>query len=182
MTHLSRRRLWMLAGTALVPAALAACQPGSTLTPAQIVTDAQNAIAALAGSLQAVIQVSPGALPASTLTTINNALAAANKVLGSLSTSLTATAAAPIVQQVEQAINTVVADAASVPLIPPPFSIALAAASVVLPILETFVNQFLPAPAAPAKASVTARAKARALAPTMSEAEAEAKLAELAGR
>ena len=177
---ITRRHIWMLASTALVP--LAACS-GSATTPTQIVTDAQNAISALAASLQAVLKVSPTALPGNTVAQINAAIAAAAQVLGGLSTSLAATQAAPIVQKVEQAINTVVTTAASIPLIPPPFSLALSAASVVLPILEGFVNQWLqPAPAGASPAAMAARARMRALEPGMSVTAAEAKLAELAGR
>jgi hypothetical protein len=165
-----------------MPAALlAACSTSTTtLTPAQVVTDAQNAISALANTFSAVLTQAPNAVPTNTSATITSALAQASSVLGSLSTSLTATVAAPIVQRVEQAINTVITAAAAVPLIPPPVSTALGAAAIVLPILEAFVNSILPAPAGAPVAAMAARAKVAT--PGMTAPQAEETLKQLAGK
>jgi len=177
---LTRRKVSVAIPSVLAVGALAACSSGAATTPAQIVTDAQNAISALANSFSAVVAQAPNVIPTGTAATINSALAQASSVLGSLSTNLAANVAAPVVQKVEQAINTVISSAAAVPLIPPPFSTALGAASIVLPILEAFVNSILPAPAGASLAAMKARA---ALAtPGMSVAGAEAKLAQLAGK
>ena len=176
---LTRRSLaFALPGLATV-GALAACS-GSSTTPAQIVTDVQNAVTALSNGFSAVVRQAPNAIPANTAATITAALAQAASLLGSLSTNLTATAAAPKVQQIEQAINTVITAAAAVPLIPPPFSTALGAAAIVLPIIEAWVNSILPAPAAASMASMSARAKLAT--PGMSVSDAEATLKALAGK
>ena len=160
-------------------AILAGCSNSST-TPAQIVADAQNAVTALSNGFAAVVKQAPNAVPADKAATITAALAQAASVLGSLSTNLTATQAAPKVQQIEQALNTVIAAAAAVPLIPPPFSTALGAAAIVLPIIEAWVNSILPAPAAASMASMSARAKLAT--PGMSISDAEATLKALAGK
>lgn len=175
---MSTRRNLLATAVPLVVLGIAGCS-STTMTPAQVVTDAQNAISALANAFKAVLAQAPNAVPANTAATINSALAQAASVLGSLSTSLTATQAAPIVQQVESAINTVITAAAAVPLIPPPFSLALEAAAVVLPILEAFVNSVLPAPT-PAPAALAARAKMAASG--MNLATAESTLKSLAGK
>lgn len=156
---------------------LSSCANSST-TPAQIVADAQNAVTALANSFDAVVKQAPNAVPADKAATIAAALAQAASVLGSLSTNLTATEAAPKVQQIEQALNTVITAAAAVPLIPPPFSTALGAAAIVLPIIEAWVNSILPTPA-PAAASM---ARAKFATPGMNVSQAEATLKQMAGK
>lgn len=175
---LTRRHL--VAGTAPAAAfiALAGCSTSGT-TPAQIVTDVKNAVSALASSFSTVLAQAPNAVPPATAATITSALAQASSVLGSLSTNLAANVAAPVVQQVEQAINTVISAAAAVPLIPAPFSTALEAAAIVLPVIEAWVNSILPAPA-PAAAALKARAKFSA--PGMSVSTAEQTLKSMAGR
>jgi len=177
---LTRRTLVAAAPSVGLVGIVAACS-GTTTTPAQIVTDVQNAVSALANSFSAVVAQAPNVVPVNTSAQITSALAQASSVLGSLSTNLAANVAAPIVQQVEGALNTVISAASAVPLIPPPFSTALAAASIVLPIVEAWLNSVLPATSGAAPAMMAARAKMAALAP-MSSAQAEATLAQLAGK
>jgi len=175
---LTRRKISVAIPAVLATGALAACQSSTTLTPAQIVTDVQNAVSALANTFSAVLTQAPNAVPANTAATITSALAQASSVLGSLSTNLAANVAAPLVQKVEQAINTVITSAASVPLIPPPFSTALGAAAIVLPIIEAWVNSILPAPAAASMDAISARG--RFAVAGMSVSSAEETLAKLA--
>lgn len=175
---MSTRRNLLATAVPLVVLGLAGCS-STTTTPAQIVTDVQNAVSALASSFHTIIQQAPNAVPAATAATITSALAQASSVLGSLSTNLAANVAAPVVQQVEQAINTVISAAAAVPLIPAPFSTALEAAAVVLPVIEAWVNSILPAPT-PAPAALNARAKFAASG--MSVSSAEQTLKSLAGK
>lgn len=176
---MNRRHLLQAAAPVALLAFTTGCANNSATTPPQIVTDVQNAVSALAGSFSTVLQQVPNAVPPATAATITSALAQASSVLGSLSSSLSATASAPVVQKVEQAINTVISAAASVPLIPPPFSLALGAAAVVLPVIEAWVNSVLPAAAGVSGAALAARAK---LAAPMSVADAEKTLAQMAGR
>lgn len=174
---LTRRTLVSITPAVAATGFLAACS-GSSTTPAQIVADVQNAVTALSNGFSAVVKQAPNAVPAATAATITAALAQAASMLGSLSTNLTATEAAPKVQQIEQAINTVISAAAAVPLIPPPFSTALGAAAIVLPIIEAWVNSILPPAPAPAAATM---ARAKLATPGMSVSQAEATLKSLAG-
>lgn len=176
--NISRRGL-LVASSALVPAALlAGCATGSGgVTFAQVLADVQNAVPALQNALGAVLKAAPAALPAATVTQIDGYLSSASGVLAQLSGSMTATQAAPLVQKVESDLNAVISAAAAIPLIPPPFSTALAAAAIVLPIVEGFVNATLNLPAK--VAASPARARMAALSP-MSVSAAEATLAAMA--
>lgn len=173
------RRTVLASATAIVAPLLMAGQCAANLTPAQIVNDAENAVLALTNALKQVVANLP-ASAAPAVANIESYLADAATLLSALSTSAQATATAPTVQQIEGDLNAVISAAAAIPLIPPPFSTALAAASIVLPILEGFVNSIIPTAAASA-ATGAARAKMAALAP-MSQADAEAALKRLAGR
>lgn len=174
---LSRRNLLTASALAIPVTVLAGC--ASTNTPVQntqqIVLDLQNAVPALKNSLAAI---PAGTIPAATLATINASLASAQSVLAGLSSSMTATQAAPLVQQIESDLNAVISAAAAVPLIPPPFSVALAAAAVILPIVEGFVNSTLHLGAV--AAAFPARTKVIGMAPPMTVAQAQATLAAMA--
>jgi hypothetical protein len=174
---LSRRTL--VSSTTMGAVVFMGACAGTGTTPAQIVTDVQNAVSALASSFSTVLAQAPNVVPATTAATITSALAQASAVLGSLSTNLTANAAAPLVQQIESALNTVISAAAAVPLIPPPFSTALGAAAIVLPIIEAWLSTVLPAAPTPAAASL---ARAKLATPGMTVAGAEATLKQMAGR
>jgi hypothetical protein len=155
--------------SALPLAALAACTPGtSTLTPAVILTDASAVVTGLANGLT-VIKGNPLLVPyASLVVKISADLTAAAAVLTGLNTSLPAATGASIVQTIEGYINDVLSVATTPPLgsiIPAPFSTALGLASVVLPVLEAFVNQYIPAKAGASLEDVAARTRATALAP-----------------
>ena len=176
-------RRTLLQGTALtlVGGILAACQSVTTptVTPAEIITTAQNIGPAL---LNALTLTAPNALSASQVTTINGYLSDATSLGSKLLPDITATQSAPTVKQIETDINDVITFAAAIPLIPPPFSTALAAASVALPLLEGFLNSVLPATAAASPAALAARQKAAALAPPMTLDQAKATLAHYATR
>lgn len=176
---MNRRRL--LSACAVLPLlGLTACPastPGATV-PAQVVNDAALAINGLTGALNALGQVAPNVIPPDVKAKITSYLASASVVLGGLSTSLTSTQAVPIISQIEGAINSVISAAASIPLVPEPFRTALAAAAIVLPMLEAFVAGITQAPAL---AATPARAKALAAYPAMTLSDAETALKKLAG-
>lgn len=176
------RRTILLGSPALL---LVSCQtPGTTpaqTVPLQVVTDAQNIVQGLTAAFNTILTAAPGRIPAAAQGAITLGLSTAASVLAGLNASLTSTAAAPLIQQIEDAINSVISTAASIPLVPEPFRTALGAVAMVLPVLEAFVASFLTAPA-PAAAAPGPRAKALAAVPGMTVQEARAKLAKLAGR
>ncbi len=82
-------------------------------------------------------------------------------------TNLPAASGATTVQIVEGYLNAVLNTLAAPPingLIPAPFNMAVAAAALVVPDLEAFVNQYLPAATAVAPATYAARLQLRAAA------------------
>lgn len=173
-----RRHLLATAALTPVAAALAAC--GTTLTPAQIVTQAGATATGLAGAIKQVIAAYPSLIPATTAVTIQTDLADASAAATSLSASLPATTGASLVQTVEGYINAVLTVLAGPPingLIPAPFNMAVTAASILIPQLEAFVNTYLPATAAASPVALAARHRFAALAPAMTPEAAVAILA-----
>ena len=147
-------------------------------TPTQIMADIQNGVAAAVQSFDAVVKQNPGVINPTAQAQIEGYLSSASSVLSSLSSSMSATAAAPMIQQIEQDLNAVVMVTAGLPAIPPPFSAAVGALAIVLPIIEAWVNSVIPAAPAASRAAVAARAKMATAG--MSVPAAEAKLAGLA--
>ena len=178
------RRTLLAGATAIISPLIVAgsCQNGVTITPQEVVTVAQNAVAALANTLTTVLKTAPTAIPGNTAANINTYLADAASVLTGLSSGMSASAGAPVVQQVEADLNAVITAAASIPLIPPPFSIALQAAAVALPILEAFINSVLPQKAAVPLEAAAARQKFSSQAPGLTQDGAKAELAKYAAR
>ncbi len=161
--HLSRRAI------IAVPLAvtLAGCA-GTTLTPSQIVADAATLAKGLAGALTAVASAVPNLLPAGMLATLESDLTLAEGAASALNTNLPATSGASIAQTIDGYINAVLNTLAAPPLnglIPAPFNTAIAAAAVVVPEIEAFVNRYLPTASAVAPATYAARLKLRDTAP-----------------
>lgn len=120
--------------------ALAACA-GQTAAQvsAQIVTDLNNAVTALGNVVPALAKADPKLIPAAVQTQILAYAAQAQGVLASVSTSMTATAAAPALQQAEADLNAILDALAAVPLIPPPYAEIIAAAAVAAPMIEGYI-------------------------------------------
>ena len=160
---MNRRAL--LVTTALLP--IAACanlkNAWASVTPAQIVSGVNAMVGGLA---RGFALVPAGLIPAGPSAQIAGYLGRASAVVKGLTDGLPATNGAGIVVQVEGYVNDVLNVCAAPPLnalIPSPFNLAVAAAAVVLPTFEAFVNQYLPATvSAPL---VSARAKLKAAAP-----------------
>jgi hypothetical protein len=153
--YLSRRAIL---GVPLA-ATLTSCA-GVALTPTQIITAAGTVAKGLAGALTQVASVDPNLIPAGMLATLQSDLTMAQGAASSLSTSLPATSGASIAQTIDGYINAVLNTLAAPPvngLIPAPFNMAIAAAALVVPEIETFVNQYLPAASAVAPATYAAR-------------------------
>lgn len=165
--------------TAIPIGALAACA-GQTAAQvsAQVVTDLNNAITSLSNAIPAITKASPTLIPAGTQTQIMAYLADAQGVISALSTSMTATAAAPVIQKAEGDLNAVLAALAMVPLIPPPYSMIIAAAAMVAPMVEGYLNSVLGV--SPTKAAATAPSAIAARYGVMSLHDAEDVLAKAA--
>ena len=161
--HLSRRAIL---GTPIA-AALTRCG-ANALTPAQIVIEAGVAAKGLSGALTQVADADPKLIAVATLATLQNDLSLAQGAASALAPNLPAASGATVVQTVEGYINAVLNTLAAPPingLIPAPFNMAVAAAALVVPELEAFVNQYLPAASAVAPATYAARLQLRAAAP-----------------
>jgi hypothetical protein len=117
---------------------------GTTPTSSQLITDLTTIVNGLSTTLPAIAAADPALAPKLA------PLIAQLPLMQSDLQGLKATAAAPnagTLAEVDQWLNTVVSTAASIPLIPPPYSLALQAAAVLLPVIESQINPML-APAA----------------------------------
>ena len=168
------RRSMFAASTALVAVALvAACATGAALTPALIVSEAQAVAQGLSGALN---QVPAGLIPAATIATLQNDLTLAEGAASALSSNLPVATEATTVQKINAWINAIFDTLAAPPLngiIPAPFNLAVSYATVVLPGLEAFVDQFIAA--APATSGVSlagAALRAKSVPPSVTVAQA----------
>jgi hypothetical protein len=173
MPHLTRRHL--LASTVLIVpvAGCAALGLSTTLTPATIVSQALALAQGLSGMLTQVAAAYPALVPAATLAMLTKDLTLATGAANTLTTALPAASGASIAQTIDGYINAVLTTLAGPPingLIPSPFNMAVAAAAIVVPQIEAFVNQYLPASmttAGAAPGALAARAKFAAVAPAL---------------
>jgi hypothetical protein len=184
MTSLPRRRaLLALLGTT----ALIACQSGTTptVTPAGVISDVQAVVNGLAGALSSpAVTAAINAVPAAAaiLPVIQKDVALAQGALATLASNTSAAQGASIVSQINGWLNAIIDTADAPPLIgliPSPFNLAITAAAVLLPGLETFVDQYLPTTAT--AAAVAHKAGALRGATTMTPDAARALLAKFAG-
>jgi len=172
---LSRRTV--VASTALASSAvLIGCSKlglSTTLTPASIVAQGLALAQGLSGMLTQVSSTYPSLIPAPTLKTLTTDLTLATGAANTLNSSLPAASEASTVQTIDGYINAVLNTLAGPPingLIPSPFNMAVAAAAIVVPQLEAFVNQYLPASmmtAAAAPVTLASRARFAAAAPAL---------------
>ena len=161
----------LLLGTAAV--ALSACS-GSATTPAQVITDIENLGGALTNDL-ALLGPTLG-IPAATITTIKTVVADIVSVGNNVASGILS--GGPGVQAVFTDIEAIVSAVTPfASLIPGPWTLALAAAQVLLPVLASLVGTALPASAAEGP-----KAAFKASLPGMTIAEAEATLAAQAKR
>ena len=165
--HPYRRAILLAPLVAPLAAALTRCGVNA-LTPTQIVTEAGVAAKGLSGALAQLAAADPKLLPATTLSTLQNDLMLAQGAASSLTSALPAASGATVVQTVEGYLNAVLNTLAAPPingLIPTPFNLAIAAAALLVPDLEAFVNQYLPTASAVSPATYAARLQLRAAAP-----------------
>jgi hypothetical protein len=135
----SRRSLLRSAATGLAVAAVfgtAACAGSPAADLAQVVDD----VASIAQGLAAVLPQLGGVVSANLLARVSGFIMQLEMIATELKSISTVAGAQPLVQQVETIIEGIVSTLASVPLLPPQFSLALTAASVLLPVLFTAVG------------------------------------------
>jgi hypothetical protein len=151
-----------------LPIAALLALPGCTstgaplVTPEQVVVDIGNMIPALQTTVQTLSTQTPPIISPPVAAQIQGLLTQAKTLDANLSANMTATASAPVIQQIETDLNGVVTALAGLP-IPPPYSTYVQAAAVLLPVVEAFVTSVIPTPA-PAPAPAVA-AKAGAMTP-----------------
>lgn len=134
-----KRRHLLLA--TLAPLALAACGGAAgPLTPAGILSNAGAIVNGLAVAIPELLNAVPTLIPAATGSRIMGYLTQAQTILATVTANLPAAQGATLLAQVEGYINSALTDLAAFPLIPPPFSTYIAAASALLPVLEAFIN------------------------------------------
>lgn len=162
---ISRRNVFLLGTSAL---ALGAC----SLTPAQVsaisgqaVSDVQTIASGLKAILPQIAAVV--GIPATTVTTVTNLVGDISSVAAGISTATAQSSAQTVVQQVEADVNSVVSVLAAIPFLPPPIILALQAATVLLPAIETALNMIVPA-------SLKAKADAISLTPAGARAYLQA--------
>jgi hypothetical protein len=146
------RRARYFVGAALSVALLTACSTTTgtptALTPAQVSADLQGALTALSTVDGLIVAASPNAISAANQKTITAVLTSAQTELAALSATTPASSGASTAATIDGYLNTAVGILASVSSAVPglsTFSPEIDAVDAVLPAVEAFVNQYLPA-------------------------------------
>ena len=158
---ISRRNIFLL-GVSMLP--IAAC----SLTPAQIASISSEVVTnvqAIGSGLKSILpQVAAVVgIPATTVTTVTNLIGEISSVAAGISAVTTQPAATTVVGQIENDLNAVISALAAVPFLPLPITLALQAASVLLPAAETALGMLVPL-SVKARADAVDMTKAGALA------------------
>lgn len=155
MKHVTRRAL--LGSAAIAPIALAGCAElrGGSLPSAklaQVLSDVRDIASGLVGVLPSLGSIQ--GIPASVVATAGDYIVKIKDVSGQLASVTTASAAQPLVKQLESLVNALLA--AVTPFVAgiPTVGAIFAAANVLLPVIETAVGLIVPAQA-PAMAGMT---------------------------
>ncbi len=174
MNTISRRAL--LGATALVPLALAGCA-GQTAAQvsAAIVADLTGALRGVVNTVPGIVKADPTLLSPALQAKVTSQATQGLGVLAAVQTSMAATVAAPALAKAEADLNAVLGALAAVPLIPPPYSLIIAAAAVVAPAIEGYISGVTGAAGAPPNAAAVRIVVHYA--PTMTTAQAKAILA-----
>lgn len=151
----------LFSSTASFALVLSACQPNTEVTPAQVVADLFGVVQTLQRIEPLVVAADPKLISPAEQLALANDLALAQQALAGFSQGLPATSGASVARQVEGYLNDVVNVLAMVPNL---YSAEINAAAVILPIVEVFVNQYLPVGASPTL-NLRASAKAKGNAP-----------------
>ena len=149
---ISRRQLLGGAATGAIALALAGCATGQNAgaTLQQAISDAELIANGLAAALPQLGKV----FTAGVLAKASAAIADIKTAAAAVAAAVSASAAQPAVAQLAAAVNGLVAALAGLPL-PAPISTALAAAAVLLPIIESTVGMAITAVTAHALPAMT---------------------------
>lgn len=154
-----KTRRALLRTTALIPVvALAACSGMSTSSSSvsgiasQVIQDVSLIATGLSGALPGLL--SSGVVTGTVGTNIANIISKITSVASTVTSSLTTVQAQPQIQQLETLVNSLVTTAAGLSL-PTPFGPALAAASVLLPVVEAGVGLLVSTATTTAAAAMT---------------------------
>ena len=121
--------------------ALAAC--GTTVTLGAVATDASLAVTSLQKAVAGIETANPTLISAANQATIATVLTTAASLVSGISATTAASAGASVVQQIDSAINTVLDIAATLPLIPPPYDLAIGLVASLAPAIEGGLNALL---------------------------------------
>jgi hypothetical protein len=117
---------------------------GSSVTPAQVITDLDQAGNTIMGILPQLVAL-PGGLTQAQATTIQDDVAEAQAALATVSASTALTTSLPIMQRVFGGLNTAVTIIEAVPM-PSQDKTIVVATGVVLQGVEAYLNSTMPAP------------------------------------
>jgi hypothetical protein len=131
------RRTLLWASASVV--ALAAC----TTNLGTVASDANLVVTGLQKAIQGIETADPTLIKAPDQATINTALTTALSLVKGISAATPASSGASTVQTIDTDINTVLDIVATLPVIPPPYNLAVQAAAALAPVLEAFVNSTL---------------------------------------
>jgi len=142
------RRIFTIAAPMSYASYLMGCTSLSgALTPAQVVADLSGILPVIQGVEAAVVKAAPNAL-GTTKSTIDTVLADAANALGGLTTTLPASTGASKADQIDGWINVAMNDITEVAGFIPslaPIVLPLTMVEAILPEVEAFINQYLPA-------------------------------------
>lgn len=125
-----------------------ACPPA---IPASVIAQTQAMVTGLNAMVQEINVSDPTLIPPAQMTVITKDLADAQQALSLLHAGMSASLGAVIVQQAAGDVNSLLVVLAAPPingLLPPPFGVAAKAAAIIAPLLEAYVQQYVPTAAA----------------------------------
>lgn len=132
--------------------ALMGCQGGATIDPTQAIADANIVVKGISG----VLALYPNAIKPADQIKVSVDLTAANAILAGLSASAAFLTTAQGLHGIETAINDVLAIVGAVPGLPPQVTAGVMAAQVLLPLIESVVNQLQNKPVVAARVAASA--------------------------
>jgi ABC-type Fe3+-hydroxamate transport system substrate-binding protein len=157
-----RRDLFAFGATAF----LAACGTQSSLTPAQIIADAQGLVATVQATVATIIVANPTAIKPTTLATLQRLQALANAALSTLSGVATPASTLTALQTVEAYLNPALAAVGSAlavdPILNAKYGVAYTAAmALFIDVIEPYINSLAAGspPAAPTTTPTAAAAR-----------------------
>lgn len=154
---------------------VSACAGRTALTPAQVLSDTTTIITVLGTSVVRLDAQAPGLIPPATAAKLQHYIADAEALTAGLSAETAATQSAPALARAVSDLNAVLDVLATFPL-PPSSGMIVQAASILLPVVETFVTVTLGTVAPAARAATPFGVAANA----MTENEARAILLQAA--